>query len=82
MKSFPLMNSKGMPSGSMPLEIIALHENQAMKNHGGQTLRELAKRGGLSFEEALAVLEDRPFCKDSLADIKLNKIVKEFYNIK
>lgn len=79
MKHFPLMDSKGKPSGIIPWEIIALHEEQAIKNHY-QTLDVLAKRGGLSFEEVLAVLEDRAFEKDSMADVKLNKIVKEYYN--
>lgn len=79
MKSFPLMDSKGKPSGNIPWEIIASHEEQAIKNHY-QTLDVLAKRGGLSFEEALAVLEDRAFEKDSMADVKLNKIVKEYHN--
>lgn len=46
---------------SIPWWIIAPHEKQAIKNHGGQTLERLAERGGLSPSEALAVLEDRPF---------------------
>lgn len=36
------------------------HRMQAMKNHT-QTLERLAERGGLSFSELLAVLEDRPY---------------------
>lgn len=45
----------------LPWEMIAPHEQQAQRNHGGQTLKRLAERGGLSNSEALAVLEDRPW---------------------
>lgn len=44
---------------SIPWDMIAPHEKQAMANHGGQSLERLAQRGGLSACEALAVLEDR-----------------------
>jgi hypothetical protein len=45
----------------IPWSQVAPHERQAMRNHGRQTLKELADRGGLSPEELLAVLEDRRF---------------------
>jgi len=32
-----------------------------MHNHG-QSLERLAQRGGLSYDEALAILQDRPYC--------------------
>lgn len=44
---------------SIPWEMIAPHEKQAMANHCGQSLERLAQRGGLGACEALAVLEDR-----------------------
>lgn len=45
----------------IPWEIIEPHEAQARANHGGQSLRQLADRGGLSPAEALAVMADQPF---------------------
>lgn len=47
---------------SIPWELIALHEKQAVKNHGGQTLSRLAERHGLSAEEAVAIIEDKEYC--------------------
>lgn len=48
-----------IPRGSIPWEMIAPHEPQAIKNHS-QTLRRLAERGGLSYSEAIAILKDAP----------------------
>ena len=45
----------------VPWWLVEPHEEQAKKNHGGQTLRELAARGGLGPDELVAVLEDRPW---------------------
>lgn len=53
---------------AVPWEMIAPHERQAKANHGGQTLKRLAERGGLGLAEAVAVLEDRPFKRMALAD--------------
>ena len=49
-----------IPKGSIPWDMIAPHEQQAVRNHS-QTLERLAERGGLSYSEAIAVLTDRPF---------------------
>lgn len=38
--------------------MIAPHEEQARRNHD-QSLQRLAERGGLTADEALAILEDR-----------------------
>lgn len=43
----------------VPWSLIAPHEAQAKRNHGGQSLARLAERGGLGACEAVAVLEDR-----------------------
>jgi hypothetical protein len=43
---------------ALPMALFAPHEDQAQRNHG-QTLKELAGRGGLSACEAVAILEDR-----------------------
>lgn len=45
---------------SIPWEMIAPHEKQAIANHS-QLLQQLADRGGLSACEALAVLTDKPW---------------------
>jgi hypothetical protein len=57
---FPECNY-GLQLHSIPWEMIASHEKQAMENHCGQTLERLAQRGGLSACEAVAVLDDRPY---------------------
>lgn len=44
---------------SVPWDLIAPHEAQAMRNHGNQTLRRLAQRGGLDPVEMYAVLTDQ-----------------------
>ena len=46
---------------TVPWEMLVAHEEQAMKNHGGQTLARLAERGGLCCSELMSVLEDRPW---------------------
>lgn len=63
--NFPILASKE----SIPWEVIAPHEKQAMENHG-QTIKRLAERGGLDWTEALAVLEDRRYTKMNADDAK------------
>lgn len=62
MKDFPIIlgygrNRKDGPP-SIPWEMIAPHEAQALTNHG-QTLKRLAERGGLSPHEAMLVLKGK-----------------------
>lgn len=45
----------------LPWEFVRPHDRRAQINHGGQTLARLSERGGLSFDEVLAVLLDRPW---------------------
>ena len=52
----------------LPWSMIAPHEMQARSNHGGQTLRRLAERGGLGACEAVAVLNDRRWQRMTEAD--------------
>lgn len=67
MKTFPVIRSheerrrpnQAPVADSIPWDVIAPHEEQALRNHCGQSLERLAERGGLSPQEALAVLEDR-----------------------
>lgn len=47
---------------SIPWELIAPHERQALRNHD-QNLETLASRGGLSPCEAVAILEDADYRK-------------------
>lgn len=66
MRLFPILASAGgygrqpAPPRTLPWEMIATHEPQALRNHG-QTIERLAERGGLSHKEALAVIEGKDF---------------------
>jgi len=53
---------RGRCPASVPWAMVAPHEAQAKRNHD-QTLEELARRGGLSPRELLAVLNDWPWNK-------------------
>lgn len=56
-KKFPILGT----NESIDWNLIASHEKQAMENHCGQTLEQLARRHGLSWYELLYVLLDKPF---------------------
>lgn len=56
-KKFPILGT----NESIEWNLIAPHEKQAMENHCGQTLEQLARRHGLSWYELLCVLLDKPF---------------------
>lgn len=68
-----------IPNGSIPWEMIAPHEKQAHLNHD-QSLAGLARRGGLSYSEAIAVLEDRDWHSIPIMEAvdSLAKLVKEW----
>lgn len=55
-RRFPVLNAPGRIK-SVPWRLVASHEAQAKKNHS-QSLEELARRGGLSWEELFAVMAD------------------------
>lgn len=86
MKTFPIQRGwslkawKDVPASSIPWEMIAPHEAQALYNHCDQDLNCLARRGGLSHCEALAVLEDRKWTMMDFEESveKLTAMVKEF----
>lgn len=64
------------PREYIPWDVLAPHEAQAMKNHGGQTLERLAQRGGLSWRETLAVIKDKKFDDvPVMSEAKAKKIV-------
>ena len=50
------------PEFKLPWALIAPHEAQAQANHH-QSLERLAQRGGLSFCEAAAIMENRRWSK-------------------
>lgn len=56
-KKFPILGT----NESIDWNLIVPHEKQAMENHWGQTLEQLARRHGLSWYELLCVLLDKPF---------------------
>lgn len=72
-KQFPIINSN--PKEYIPWEIIQKHEKQAKKNHGGQSLETLAKRGGLSWYEAQCVLSDSYYGIAYIGDVHARQSV-------
>ncbi len=78
-RNFPIMGV-----GWIPWDVIAPHERQAELNHGGQSLERLSQRGGLSPQEAVAVIEDRPWRKmaDDEAMARLRDLVAAAANKK
>jgi hypothetical protein len=63
---------------SVPLAMVEPFEKRARNNHG-QSLSMLARRGGLSYDELLAVLEDRDllpsFKRDPQAALKVHTLM-------
>ncbi len=53
---YPILGSG--PQQYIPRGLLIPHESQAWANHG-QSLSQLAQRGGLSWVEALAIIEDK-----------------------
>lgn len=51
-RMFPVQNGP-----AVPWSIIEPFEKQCRKQHGGQTLEEMARRGGLSVCEVLSILD-------------------------
>ena len=67
-RRFPLMKYepwRDMPEQLewLPWELLAPHDEQEKRNHGGQNLEKLAGRGGLSACEAVAIIEDTDYRK-------------------
>lgn len=60
---------------TIPWVVIAPHEGQAICNHG-QDLETLNKRGGLTWSEMIAVLEDRRWSR--MDENTARKKVEEF----
>lgn len=58
-KGFPILGSRGV---TVDWQLVAEHNEQVYRNHG-QTLAQLAARGGLDWCELHAVLHDKRFQK-------------------
>jgi len=52
----------------VPWAMLTPHEKQAMLNHGGQSLQEIAARGGLGPDEMIAILDDRKWTPMPLSE--------------
>lgn len=80
-RQYPILQSK--PPQTIPWVMLIPHETWAWINHG-QTLEELANRGGLSWAEALAILQDKKWRdaiqSDKEAEPIVKKLVAEFMN--
>jgi len=78
--NFPILGTN--PKEYIPLDIIKLHEKQAIINHCGQTLERLAERGGLSWVEILFVLKDEQFNYNTqLSEMSARTKVLEIVNL-
>lgn len=55
-RQFPIINAKGIIR-SVPWRLVEPHRARAESNHG-QSLEKLAHRGGLSWEELFAIMQD------------------------
>lgn len=58
----------------IPWDMIAPHEEQARKNHRGQSLSQLNGRGGVHAAQAVAILEDRPETDMSVIDANMRLV--------
>ncbi len=82
--SFPVMQKdRNLRPGSIPWSMLAPHEAQVKKNHGGHSILELSKRGGLSPCELLAALEDRPWQKidSEICNTKIMDLMAAYYQV-
>ena len=71
--AFPIIQGKYIKG--IPWSMIAPKEIQAKRNHDMQNLEKLARRGGLSPCEAVAVLEGRSWRHDPNAEWELIRML-------
>lgn len=73
-RMFPIQDAE-----AIPWAVIAPCERQCQRNHGGQTLEEIAKRGGLGAAEACDILLGLRWSTTRPADaiVLLRNIVKD-----
>jgi hypothetical protein len=56
---FPIINRRDFKLQTVPWGFVSTHEKRILDNHCGQSLKKLAKRGGLSYYELVAAAVDR-----------------------
>ncbi len=71
---YPILGSR--PQQYIPRGLLMIHEGQAWKNHG-QSLTQLAQRGGLSWAEALAIIEGKNWRDAIQSENEAETIVKK-----
>lgn len=84
---FPIMPVGGMARPrerllTVPLAVVEEHAAQAYRNHS-QTVARLKERGGLSWCELCAVLEDRPYEQlpvDTAHEVAMNVVLNWMAN--
>ncbi len=59
---------------SIPWEAIAPHEDQALENHCGQSLEDLARRAGLDCSEVFLVINGLPLFRHGIPDEELRDL--------
>lgn len=76
---YPILGIR--PHQYIPRGLLMIHEGQAWKNHG-QSLSQLAQRGGLSWAEALAIIEGKNWRDaehdENAAEVTVRKMVAEY----
>ena len=76
---YPILGSR--PTQYIPRGLLMVHESQAWKNHG-QSLTQLAQRGGLSWAEALAIIEGKSWRDaehdENAAEVIVRKMTAEY----
>lgn len=76
---YPILGSR--PQQYIPRGLLMIHEGQAWENHG-QSLSQLAQRGGLSWAEALAIIEGKNWRdadhNENVAEVTVRKMVAEY----
>lgn len=71
---YPILGSR--PQQYIPRGLLMIHEGQAWNNHG-QSLTQLAQRGGLSWAEALAIIEGKNWRDAIQSENEAETIVKK-----
>lgn len=76
---YPILGTR--PQQYIPRGLLMIHEGQAWENHG-QSLDQLAQRGGLSWAEALAIIEGKSWRdaehNENTAEVTVRKMVAEY----
>ena len=76
---FRKRRQRGLCPDFVPMQL--LDEETAKRNHGGQSLARLAERGGISPDEALALMDKRPW-KPMDFQSAVNELVNRMLNWK